>query len=238
MHNTDSKKLVWLNLLLSLAILILLLQSSNPRAQEKGQIEINQQETMEVLPDEATVVFSIVTEGETPQEAIDANTEINNKLIAFFKDKYEVETTRYSLNKKTRWDPKTQELIELGYEARNTISVKTKNLDLTGKIIEDGISLGANEIQSVYFSISEEKQEELKEQLLKEALTNARIKAETIAETSGVKLGDIIKIIPYENTYYPVFRAFDVKGLESNTPEIMPEKQTIRYSVDVVFEIK
>ena len=116
--------------------------------------------------------------------------------------------------------------------------MKTKSLNLTGKIIEEGVSLGANEIQSVYFSISEEKKKKLNEELLNKALTNARLKAETIAETSGVKLGDIIKIIPYENTYYPVFRAFDVKGLESSTPEIMPEKQTIRYSVTVIFEIK
>ncbi len=238
-----SSGLILLNFVATVLILLIVAQlgSVEHRNYELANegLTVSQEEEKEVLPDEVTVVLSIITEGESPQEVIAENTEINNELINYFKGKYEVETTSYRLNKKQKWDRENNTFIDVGYVAQNTISITSKELDKTGEIINSAISLGANSINNIHFTVSNEKLKEVQEELLQQAIANAKEKAEFIAKESGVKLGRIKSITPLEAHVYPIRYAAGMEGLveEKAIPQIEPEKLTIRYSVNIVFEI-
>ena len=56
--------------------------------------------------------------------------------------------------------------------------VETKSLDKAADIIDSAVEAGANRIDSVYFSLSPQKQIQFKDLLLEEAVKNAKSKAE------------------------------------------------------------
>ena len=56
--------------------------------------------------------------------------------------------------------------------------VETKNLDSAADIIDGGVSAGANRVDSVYFTLSPEKQLQVKDGLIADAVLNAKTKAE------------------------------------------------------------
>ncbi|MDN5327581.1 MAG: uncharacterized protein PWP03_219 [Candidatus Woesearchaeota archaeon] len=241
-HKTNA--LVFLNLIATLLILLILAQivstqNTNYLNQMSG-ININQEEKKEVMPDKVTVVLSIINEGENPEELISQNSQINNRIIDYFKDQYQVETTRYTLTKKQEWDPETKNYVDKGFVVRNTISISTKDINKTGKIIQDAVSLGANAIENVYFEVSDGKLKEIQDQLLKQAIKDAKEKAELIAKEANVRLGKIVSITPSSYTPYPIPLRFSSEDLMKQGPslEIEPEKQTVSYSVNILFEIR
>ena len=71
---------------------------------------------------------------------------------------------------------RTQELV--GYRVSNILMVETEQLDKAADIIDGAVNAGANRVDSVYFTLSPQKQLDVKDGLLEDAVLNAKSKAE------------------------------------------------------------
>ncbi|MEM1988438.1 MAG: SIMPL domain-containing protein [Candidatus Woesearchaeota archaeon] len=233
----ESNQTIWL--VFGIAFLFLGLFLGNMMQNKENnvsKINIYQQVEKKVMPDEAIVVFSIITEAKDAKTAVDENTKINNKLMDVFKN-YKVETEQFYVNKKQRWNKEKEQFEDDGYTVTNTFKVTTKPDDL-GNVINLGISNGANSVNYIDFRVSDKRKEELNQELLSEAIIKAKEKAKTIAEKANLKIVRILEITPSEINY-PFYRSAAMgKDLSSENINLQPTEETLRYSVNVVFEIK
>lgn len=163
------------------------------------------------------------------------------KLVGITED--QISTSRFNIRPVYEGyeDPTTkrwkQELV--GYSVTNTITVKTMNLDSATGIIDGAVSAGANKVNSVYFTLSPEKQLQIKDDLLANAIINAKTKAELalspldhqIIGVQSISLSEFS--VPYSQ---PTFRGDFAIESNVSTP-VFSSKQDITTSAHVVFII-
>jgi uncharacterized protein YggE len=98
-------------------------------------------------------------------------------------------TSVYS-NERPSNNPETPRVV--GFRANNSIEVTLQDINLVGKVIDAGISAGANELQGVSFTLKEDLSQ--RTTALKIAVREARTKAKTIAQALDLPLGSVLEV--------------------------------------------
>lgn len=80
-----------------------------------------------------------------------------------------------------------------GYRAANTIQITIDDLALVGKIIDAGVSAGANRLEGVTFELRDDLPQ--RKQALERAIEEAKSKARAMAPALDVKLGKLREVI-------------------------------------------
>jgi len=201
-------------------------------------------------PDLAIVNFSVVTEKKTVVEAITENTNKMNKVIESAKkqgvDAKDLKTIGFNIYSRYDYISKSDiyssgTRVFIGYEIRQSLQVKIRNLENVGAIIEAATSAGANEVGDLQFTI--DKEEELKSQARAQAIEQAKSKAKELASQLGIKLVRISSF--FENGYSPVFYESS-KGVplgiggggDAPAPQIETGQNKISISVTITYDIK
>ena len=69
-----------------------------------------------------------------------------------------------------------------GFTVSNSIQIESSSIENVSKWIDEpAVSAGANNVNNIYFSLSNQKSEEIKNSLLKDAIDSARRQAEIAA---------------------------------------------------------
>ena len=151
-----------------------------------------------------------------------------------------VETTGYNINKKEDW---TQDgPVFKGYVATYSLKVTTTDFNQVGKVIDAAVNNGANNIDSVQFTLSKNAEEKVRSETLKQAGENAKMKAQAVAEGLGVQLGDIVSVS--ESNFYaqPYYFAKATEAVSAGRPAadltIEPSSITVTASINVAYKIK
>jgi hypothetical protein len=134
----------------------------------------------------------------------------------------------------------TRELV--GYKVSNILSVETEKLNLAAAIIDNGVDAGVNRVDSVYYSLSPQKQMDLKDDLLEQAITNAESKAKkaliplehTVIGVKSISLSEFG--MPYPQPVFSGDFAMSESKIMASTP-VFSSEQDITTSVQVVFLI-
>jgi len=198
-------------------------------------------------PDLALIDFSVITEEKTVAEAMNDNTKKMNAVIASVKNQgvedKDLKTTSFNIYPRYEWYEKTEvsfypqgERVLVGYEVRQTLQVKIRNMEKIGDIIEGGTTAGANQIGDLQLTV--DKQDELKKQARAEAINKAKAKAEELASQLGVDLVRITNfnesgIVPY---YYALEEAVG-KGGGEEAPQIETGENKIEVNVSITYQI-
>ena len=159
----------------------------------------------DAMPDKAVLRLTVQNEGKDPKLVQSQNSETMNTVIAALKtagvkDK-EIETSGYNLYPIQDYDPTTQRMINRGYRLQNTMVVTTTNIDKVGYLLQIGVSNGINSVDSLTFSLSDEKEKQVKAELIADASRQAKDKAESLAENVGASLGKVLFVT--ESSYMP-----------------------------------
>ncbi len=167
-----------------------------------GKITLTSSETVEVVPDMAEITYGIITEHSDAGTCQQKNAEKVDELLAYFKEngfeERSIKTSGFSLNPQYDWSGNSRKLI--GYEMQTTVTVTDVPMDLTGKMLSEGLTKGANEIYGVsYFSSS---YDEAYQEALTKAVELARGNAEALAAASGKTLGGVISIEEHQDNQY------------------------------------
>jgi len=210
--------------------------------QEDNVINTQGNSEVNVDPDEAEVVVGISILKDSAADAQNEANTVTNNIINSLKaegiPEGSIQTEQLSLYEEYDWSKETRET--LGWRATQTLRVKTTDLSNVGTIVDIAVENGANQISSIDFGLSSEKEQEYKTEALADATKNAKEKAETIASSLGAKLGNI-KSVSESGFYYTPYRYAmeEVAGAKavSEAAAVMPGQVTVTASISIVYKI-
>jgi len=206
------------------------------------------------VPDIANVSFNIQKEAKTVKEAQEAVAKIEKAALDSLKanniEDKDIKTLNASFNPKYEYQQKVclrggycdgGKQVLTGYEAYENISVKVRNVDDVGKIMQELGALGVSDLNGPNFAIDDE--DALQAEAREEAINDAQAKAKVLAKSLGVKLGKVMSFS--EDGEYPV-PAYYVKDMmmEANAsvksaPAILPKgENTISSNVSITYKIR
>ncbi len=148
------------------------------------------------VPDMARVSAGVTTEADTAREALARNSEVMRKVIAGLKglgiDAKDIGTSALQVDPRYT-NPKDGQPARIsGYRVSNQVSVVQRDLAKLGEVLDQLVTLGANQIGGLSFEVS--KAETLKDAARTEALANALRRAKLYAVAAGAKVGAVLTI--------------------------------------------
>ncbi len=211
------------------------------------QFRVTAEGKVTAVPDIATLRAGVYTAAkQTAAEAVKANTKKMNQIIQALKEigieKKDIKTINYRLNPVYDWTDKTGRRLK-GYEVRQELLIKIRDLDKIGQVIQTATAHGANQIGNINFTIDD--QAELKAKAVGRAIEKAKAKARRLAKESGLKLGKVINVIEGQS-YVPTLRAAKLYAEQAigstendlSKPTIEAGQQEVKVNVTVVYEVE
>ncbi|MEK7593555.1 MAG: SIMPL domain-containing protein [Patescibacteria group bacterium] len=204
------------------------------------------------VPDIATIIFSAASQGKTVAMAQKEASKKIDAALAFLKNSgisdKDIKTTNYSAHPRYEYNevvclslncPRPGKQTLVGYDVMQTISVKARDTDKVGAILEGLAKAGITEISGPNFSIDDE--EKLKAEARKYAIADAKEKAAALAGDLGVSLVRIISFSEAGN--YPIYYAKALESAGGNggdvlAPEIPKGENKISSNVTITYEIR
>ncbi len=184
---------------LAVAAMFLGLTAAPLAAEEKPMertVTVSASGTVSATPDEATIASGVTSEAKTAREALSKNSEAMKKVIAELKGKgiepKDIQTTQFNIEPVYVYPKEGQPPVLNGYRAHNMVSVKVRNLDKLGEVLDQLVTAGSNQMNGITFDVS--KAETLKDDARKEAITNALRRAKLYAQAAGADVGEIVQI--------------------------------------------
>jgi uncharacterized protein len=200
--------------------------------------------TISMSPDEAIVYLGVQTQSTDAVTAQQENARKMESIIQALKDagisEDDMETSGYSIDPMRNYE--TPEPTITGYTVSNRLKVTVKDIDDVGDLIDIAVDAGVNEVQSVSFTLSEEKQQDAREQALENAVKAARSDADTLASALDVAIVGPLEVTtsggsittPYPAPYEAVEKmAYAVS--DARTP-IQPGDVSVTAYVQVIYQ--
>lgn len=171
-------------------------------------IRVSGEGEVALAPDIATISFGVVREAKTARAALTANNEAMAKVLDAMSSegiaKKDLQTSGFNISPRYYYPPqeknqphKSPEII--GYGVTNNLSIRIRDLDRVGSILDLVVTLGVNSGGNIAFL--NDNPEQALQQARKQAMANAINKAKTLATAANVSLGKILDIS--ENSYSP-----------------------------------
>ncbi len=216
----------------------------------KNTISVSDTGEIFAKPDLAVVSFSVMGEAKTVTEAMADNTKKMNAVIDYVKkqgigDK-DLKTTSFNIYPRYEWIRETvclvppctgQKKVLKGYEIRQSLEVKIRDMAKIGDIIQGATDVGVNQLGNLSFTI--DKQDELKGQARKEAIEKAKIKAKELASQLGVRLVRITNFSESGTASVRYPYAMEAAGEAAlSAPQIETGENKISVTVTITYEIQ
>jgi hypothetical protein len=214
---------------------------SIPKLTVRGQAELNKP------ADQLRLQVGVLTESPQAESALQDNNRKMQSVVEAIKKvglgAGEFETGSFSLqpvysqrprNAEVEWQPRI-----VGYRVSNTLMIRTKKLDMAGKLIQAANDAGANSIDSISFDLADPRTH--RAEAIAAAAANARSDAAALAKAAEQKLVRILGISLDEAGYQPptpLLAAGRMAMAETAmAPPIEPGEIVVRASVTIVYEI-
>ena len=195
-------------------------------------------------PDKVTMSLGVETTNTKAKAALIANSQLMDKIVNALKmagiKENETSTSSFTITPNRDYSIDKNQGKLIGFTVRNSILITSQNVNNASDWIDVAVSSGANNVDSIYFSISDKKLDEIKKELIKQAIGNAREKADIAASELGLKVVGVITINIDQAT--PIFTGPTSYALESFksepsavSPPILTGEQQISLNVNIVF---
>lgn len=235
--------------LLALAMMVPLVAGAPALAQEvdmRPQINVLGEGKAHVSPDMAVISLAVLKEAETAREAMDLNNADMAAVIAALKEEgieaRDLQTSGLSINPQYVYpnDNNGEEKPRItGYQVTNSLTVRIRNLEKVGSVLDRSVSLGVNQGGNIIFT-NDDPAEAMSE-ARKSAVDDARKKAETLAEAAGVTVGKVLSISESGGMMpppMPMMKAMRAQGMmaEAAVP-VEAGENSYTVQVNVSFEL-
>lgn len=210
---------------------------------DKGYISVNESITKDISPNQAEISISIVTSAKSLKQASEDNKLIANKVYSNLKpllgmSDY-IKTSNYNAQPVYVYSKDHGRILDK-YSVSNTVTVKTKSIELVSKLIDTAISQGATNVDSLQFTATDYDSE--CNAALSEITKKAQKKANTVANSVNSQITGIKSINVTCNTdngprpYYAMLGKASMDNA-SSTP-IESGKIKIYANIDASFYVK
>jgi uncharacterized protein YggE len=196
-----------------------------------------------LAPDLALLTLSVMREAKTARAALDANNDAMAAVIAAMKSsgigERDLQTAGIQISPRYNYTNKpdgSQEAELVAYQVTNTLSVRIRDIDKTGDILDKAVSLGVN--QGGGISFSNDDPSAAVTEARKKAVANAMAKARTLAEAAGVGIGRVLEI--NDQTFAPAPLPINAKAFDAARASVPVQAGENSYTaqVTVTFELK
>lgn len=223
----------------------------NSRGTETSTIDVSGSGFAFAIPDVATESFTVEQKAATVHEAQTTVTKKINAAIDFLKKsgiaEKDIQTTNYSAypqysNPTPCYDKfcvQSEQKI-IGYTVSDTITVKIRDTENTGKIIDGLGALGVTGLTGPNFAV--DNPDAINAEARAKAIDDAKTKAEVLAKQLGVH---IVRVVRFSENgggnYMPMYAKDMVYGTGSAaapTPEMPVGENKYTSNVTVTYEIR
>ena len=229
-------------IILQLVFLLSSCSNSNLPTVENDGILVTGSATIQSSPDLATLRVGIQSFNKNVEKAVnDNNTKIESIILNLGNKgltEKDMETNQFNISPQREYRNNNPPIV-VGYNVSNILTVKIRNLESLGEIMQVAVGSGANTINGLSFSI--EDPNPLRQKARGLAMEDALSRAEILADASGVEVGKPISI--QELSYGgPVVKSENLAGAEfamdARIPIQTPSEVGIQINLQVRFEIK
>lgn len=217
------------------------------QAEPTPRIIVSGEGTAEIAPDMAVITLSVVREAETAREALDANSTAMADILAAMQgegiEDRDLQTSNFSIEPKVVYpknysDNDREPPRIVGYTVRNSLTVRIRDLDRLGTILDKSVTLGVNQGGNIAFT-NDDPSQAIEEARVK-AMQEAVAKAKTLTGTAGVGLGKVLEISEssYRPQPVPLARAKVAMAAESAPVPVAAGENSYSVTVNVTFALE
>jgi len=200
-------------------------------------------------PDVAVVTMGMVAEGKDLAKAQEKNTTVINSLIEKLKGlgilPENMQTASYNIYPQYSYTEKEQKLT--GYEVRQEVTIKIRDLTKASSVLSLVGVVGANSVSNLQFTNDD--REVYIAEARRQALEKVRQKAEALSNSLGVELDEVISYNEFEsveslNEFESAQSLSSVKDYRSDflgvggSPTVEPGSMEVVLNVGVTFGIR
>jgi len=195
-------------LLISLALLPVTAMASDPAACPEAIISVTGNGEILTAPDIGLATLGVRTENPDVKTAQQENAKIMDGIISALLaagiPREDIQTVSYTIY--PVYDDNTRPFgVKIKYyQVTSMVTVTVRDITRTGEVIDLAVNNGANQVSSVGFSLSPEKEKGLRSQALTQAIANARTDADVTAAATGVAITGV-KSVNVGSVYVPVY---------------------------------
>ena len=194
-------------------------------------------------PDVAVLVLGVEDKGAKISDIARDNTNKMNKIISDVKasgvDEKDIQTTQYTITPEYNWTEMGGRVF-VGYILAQQITVKIRDFEKVGSILEKATSDGANAVGDLSFTI--DNPEKVQAEARQKAIDQAKEKALTLAKQSGLKIVKLINVS--EGTNYSQSMYEKGLGVMANdvavpaAPQIQPGQMEINSTITLTYRVR
>ena len=123
-------------------------------------VELTVSESVEAAPDIATVSAGVTTQANTAVEAMRTNARAMTAVVERIKQlgvaERDIQTSGISLGAMYDYNQQTQRQVFRGYQASNRVSVKLRDIQKTGEVLDALVAAGATDLGGPDWSIDDD----------------------------------------------------------------------------------
>jgi len=200
---------------------------------------------IKVIPDIAVINVGVMTENINVQVAQTENAQIMDRLITVLTGagiaREDIQTSGYTIYPVYDDTSPLRSKIKY-YQVTNTVQITIRDLNRAGEFVDLAVANGANQVNSISFMLSEEKEQALRAEVLTQAVKNAKADADTVALATGttitgvqsITVGAVYAPVVYDNRY---MSSGEMKTAAAPTP-IEPGQISITAQVSIAYLIQ
>ena len=217
-------------------------QQGQAAAQQAG-IWVSGEGKLTLDPDLVMLNVGVESLEDTVSEANAAASKAMADVMAALKardiEDKDIQTSRFNIY--PQYDYRSDKPTLTGYNVRNTVSVKIRDLENVGALIDEVVTAGGDSIRIDGISFTVEDPDAHMAELRELAVADAQGKAEHMAELAGVLLGGLTYLAEggapsYPEPYPTAARAFALEA--SVAPSISPGEVELSLTVQAAFAIR
>ena len=150
----------------------------------------------------------------------------------------DIHTTKLSFGPMYKYNNINESSTITGYQASNMVEV-TLDGNVTakvGQVIDATVSTGANQVQSMGYTMSSGLQAQAKQEAIQKAVIDANSTAFSTASAEGLKITGI-QSVTVLSTSTPYFNTYPVAAVVSTSPPITPGQTQYSVQVEVTYTV-
>ena len=147
-------------------------------------------------PDVASITLGVSKLADTVEQARNDAAASLDAMIASIRGngvaKDDIQTQQFSIS--PEYDYNNGRQLLKGFRVTNVVSAKLRDINKTSKVVDDAVTAGGDNAQVQGISFTIDKPEDLQRQARENAVADAKAKAQTLANATGVSIGDPLSI--------------------------------------------
>jgi len=206
-----------------------------PDSESQSGISVNGSGSVFGEPDVAVLTLGVEAQAESVGEARNEAAETMDAVTGALREggvaEEDIQTTYFSVQPRYNFVEGEQELI--GFFVENIVTVKIRNIDDTGTLIDSAVDAGGDEtrIDNLTFTIDDPTV--LEDEARQLAMDDARARAETLAEAGGVDLGEPQSISESGGARPIAFDGAELAAAQDEAPATTIESGELEVVIDV-----